>query len=113
MPYSWADGASKAPQRNHARWAGSRLFKWAEVPHLPLHRRPQLLQLVPHQNTPKNPNPNAMKKLILILLPTAIFIAACAEQEPPPPPQHVHHHTKAKPENPEFQAVEKPSSYSQ
>jgi hypothetical protein len=50
-----------------------------------------------------------MKKLILILLPAAIFLAAC--EEPPPPPKKVYHATKAKPENPEFRAVEKPSSY--
>ncbi len=54
-----------------------------------------------------------MKKLILILLPTAIFIAACAEQEPPPPPPVAHKAHKAKSEPQEFQAVEKPSSYSQ
>jgi hypothetical protein len=56
-----------------------------------------------------------MKKLILILLPTAIFVAACSEPAPPPPPPPVAHKAKAKPksEPQEFQAVEKPSSYSQ
>jgi hypothetical protein len=57
-----------------------------------------------------------MKKLILILLPAAIFIAACSEPAPPPPqPKPVaKHKAKAKSDNPEdFRAVEKPSSYSQ
>jgi hypothetical protein len=55
-----------------------------------------------------------MKKLILILLPTAIFVAACSEPAPPPPPPPVAHKAhKAKSEPQEFQAVEKPSSYSQ
>jgi hypothetical protein len=56
-----------------------------------------------------------MKKLILILLPAAIFLAACSEPPPPPPPpkpvaKHTH---KAKSEPEEFQAVEKPSTYGQ
>jgi PBP1b-binding outer membrane lipoprotein LpoB len=59
-----------------------------------------------------------MKKLILILLPTAIFLAACSEPEPPPPPaKKPAVKAKAKPkssDNPEaFRAVEKPSSYGQ
>jgi hypothetical protein len=55
-----------------------------------------------------------MKKLILILLPAAIFIAACSEPAPPPPPPVAHKaKAKAKSEPQEFQAVEKPSSYSQ
>jgi len=57
-----------------------------------------------------------MKKLILILLPAAIFLAACSEPAPPPPPPKPVAHThkaKAKSEPQEFQAVEKPSSYSQ
>jgi hypothetical protein len=54
-----------------------------------------------------------MKKLILILLPAAIFLAACQEPAPPPPPKPVAKH-KAKSDNPEeFRAVEKPSTYSQ
>jgi len=55
-----------------------------------------------------------MKKLILILLPAAIFLAACSEPAPPPPqPKPVAKH-KAKSDNPEeFRAVEKPSTYSQ
>lgn len=61
-----------------------------------------------------------MKKLILILLPTAIFLAACSEPAPPPPAAggtlHTHYAAKPtpKPDNPEaFRAVEKPSSYGQ
>jgi hypothetical protein len=58
-----------------------------------------------------------MKKLILILLPAAIFLAACSEPEPPPPPPKkpaVKAKAKAKSDNPEdFRAVEKPSSYGQ
>jgi PBP1b-binding outer membrane lipoprotein LpoB len=58
-----------------------------------------------------------MKKLILILLPTAIFLAACSEPAPPPPPpKKPAAKAKAKPksDNPEdFRAVEKPSSYGQ
>jgi hypothetical protein len=57
-----------------------------------------------------------MKKLILILLPAAIFLAACSEPAPPPPaPKPVaKHKAKAKSDNPEdFRAVEKPSSYGQ
>jgi len=54
-----------------------------------------------------------MKKLILILLPAAIFLAACGEPAPPPPRKPVAKH-KAKSDNPEdFRAVEKPSTYSQ
>ena len=58
-----------------------------------------------------------MKKLILILLPTAIFLAACSEPEPPPPPPKkpaAKAKAKTKSDNPEdFRAVEKPSSYGQ
>ena len=56
-----------------------------------------------------------MKKLILILLPAAIFIAACQEPPPPPPPKPVaKHKAKSKSDNPEeFRAVEKPSTYGQ
>ena len=58
-----------------------------------------------------------MKKLILILLPAAIFLAACSEPPPPPPPKPVAKHkakAKAKSDNPEeFRAVEKPSTYGQ
>jgi len=57
-----------------------------------------------------------MKKLILILLPAAIFLAACQEPAPPPPqPKPVaKHKAKAKSDNPEeFRAVEKPSTYEQ
>jgi hypothetical protein len=57
-----------------------------------------------------------MKKLILLLLPAAIFLAACSEPAPPPPqPKPVaKHKAKAKSDNPEeFRAVEKPSSYGQ
>jgi hypothetical protein len=60
-----------------------------------------------------------MKKLILILLPTAIFLAACSEPAPPPAAGgtlHKHYAAKPtpKPDNPEaFRAVEKPSSYGQ
>jgi nitrous oxide reductase accessory protein NosL len=60
-----------------------------------------------------------MKKLILILLPAAIFVAACSQPEPAPapPPQPVAKHThkaKATSDNPEsFRAVEKPSTYGQ
>jgi hypothetical protein len=57
-----------------------------------------------------------MKKLILILLPAAIFLGAC-EEPAPPPPQHkpvAKHTAKSKSDNPEdFRAVEKPSTYSQ
>jgi hypothetical protein len=58
-----------------------------------------------------------MKKLILILLPTAIFLAACSEPAPPPPqPKPVAKHkakAKSTSDNPEeFRAVEKPSTYS-
>ena len=57
-----------------------------------------------------------MKKLILILLPAAIFLAACSEP-PPPQPKPVAKHkakAKAKSDNPEeFRAVEKPSTYGQ
>jgi hypothetical protein len=49
-----------------------------------------------------------MKKLILILLPAAIFLAACEEPAPPPPRKPV---AKHKAESGEFRAVEKPSSY--
>jgi hypothetical protein len=56
-----------------------------------------------------------MKKLILVLLPAAIFLAACQEPAPPPQPKPVaKHKAKAKSDNPEeFRAVEKPSTYSQ
>jgi len=58
-----------------------------------------------------------MKKLILILLPAAIFLAACSEPPPPPQPKPVAKHkakAKAKSYNPEeFRAVEKPSTYGQ
>jgi hypothetical protein len=58
-----------------------------------------------------------MKKLILILLPAAIFLAACSEPAPPPATGgHLHAAAKPKPtpETPEnFRAVEKPSSYGQ
>ena len=60
-----------------------------------------------------------MKKLILILLPAAIFLAACSEPQPPPPPPtkpavKAKAKAKAKTDNPEnFRAVEKPSSYGQ
>jgi hypothetical protein len=59
-----------------------------------------------------------MKKLILLLLPAAIFLAACSEPAPPPPqPKPVAKHkakAKSKSDNPEeFRAVEKPSSYGQ
>ncbi|HTD88659.1 MAG TPA: hypothetical protein VK850_18965 [Candidatus Binatia bacterium] len=58
-----------------------------------------------------------MKKLILILLPAAIFLAACSEPPPPPQPKPVAKHkakAKAKSDNPEeFRAVEKPSTYGQ
>ena len=57
-----------------------------------------------------------MKKLILILLPAAIFLAACSEP-PPPQPKPVAKHkakAKAKSDSPEeFRAVEKPSTYGQ
>ncbi len=58
-----------------------------------------------------------MKKLILILIPAAIFLAACSEPPPPPQPKPVAKHkakAKAKSDNPEeFRAVEKPSTYGQ
>jgi len=59
-----------------------------------------------------------MKKLILILLPAAIFLAACQEPAPPPPQSKpVAKHkakAKAKSDNPEeFRAIEKPSTYGQ
>jgi hypothetical protein len=60
-----------------------------------------------------------MKKLILILLPTAIFLAACSEPAPPPasggrPQAAAKPKPKPKSDNPEdFRAVEKPSSYGQ
>jgi hypothetical protein len=60
-----------------------------------------------------------MKKLILILLPTAIFLAACSEPAPPPASGGtLKPAAKAKPkpksDNPEeFRAVEKPSTYGQ
>jgi len=57
-----------------------------------------------------------MKKLILILLPAAIFLAACQEPAPPPAPAKpvAKHKAKAKSDNPEeFRAVEKPSTYGQ
>jgi len=57
-----------------------------------------------------------MKKMILILLPAAIFLAVCQEPAPPPPqPKPVaKHKAKAKSDNPEdFRAVEKPSTYGQ
>ena len=58
-----------------------------------------------------------MKKLILILLPAAIFLAACSEPPPPPQPKPVAKHkakARAKSDSPEeFRAVEKPSTYGQ
>jgi PBP1b-binding outer membrane lipoprotein LpoB len=52
-----------------------------------------------------------MKKLILILLPAAIFLAGCAEETPIVKPIKTAAKPKPKPENTEFHAVEKPSSY--
>lgn len=56
-----------------------------------------------------------MKKLILILLPAAIFVAGCAEETPIVKPIKTAARAKSTPkpksENPEFRAVEKPSSY--
>jgi hypothetical protein len=54
-----------------------------------------------------------MKKAILITLP-ALYLSACTEPTPPPPPPQKpvtthHHHVKT--EDPNFHAVEKPSTY--
>jgi PBP1b-binding outer membrane lipoprotein LpoB len=59
-----------------------------------------------------------MKKLILILLPAAIFLAGCAEETPIVKPLKTAARAKPTPkpksDNPEeFRAVEKPSSYGQ